>query len=289
MTQKPEQSSFAAHTARSLLIPVKTSCSNQCIFCSRSQLSGKEETPYSSLISELKKYPAQNYDCVEIGSDEPLNYKKIRELVSHLKASGFHDIYIQTTGRKLSKGDFLSELIDLGVTQFRIPLYGTTADLHDQITQSKGSFDETILGLKNLFQQKIKFSIHTLLLKQNLHNLPDLKKFCRDTFKKRLEFNLLHPDSEKAIEYYRCAAKFSDIPLDVMNDMEPFLPCIHRNKRIPGVQKEYTDRVQPGSRFRLERHKLPSCKPCLYFNSCDGYYLQYFAFYGTAEFQPIIQ
>ncbi len=280
---------FLERTIKPLFVSVKTSCSNKCIFCSRTHHPENIESSHQILLSELQSHHPRNYNRVEIGSDEPLNYVYITDLLSHIKGRGFHNICIQTTGRKLNDIYFLSELIHSGANEFRVPLYGTTAAIHDSITQIKGSFSETLQGLENLVKRRIKFALHTLILKQNLENLNDLQRFCHSKFNKKITYGLLHPDSEKATEYYQCAPKLTAIPSEIIENVDLFLPCIHhKDDKQRALDKEYTKRIGSASnKLRMKKHKISTCKSCVHFKSCEGYYLPYFAMYGTAEFQPI--
>ena len=50
----------------------------------------------------------------------------------------------------------IASLIAAGATEFSPSLHGSTAAIHDELTQAPGSFDQTVAGLKNLKWHNVK-------------------------------------------------------------------------------------------------------------------------------------
>ncbi|MBU1076361.1 MAG: radical SAM protein [Spirochaetes bacterium] len=274
----------------SLLIPIRNLCSNKCIFCARGNRKECIESDYKEIIKSLSEYNLEDFTRAQIGGDEPLNFHSIKKLIRYLKIKDFKKICIKTVGRKISDIKLLKELIELGVSDFELPLYGSTDIIHDSITRVKGSFNEVVKGIQNLIKLNIYFKLHTIILKQNLENLYDLIDFAQKEFNKNIKLILLFPDSKNAREYQECAPRLSNIPQKLLKKTELYLPCInyHLDRSFTDLYKAYNKRVgQAPLRDQQNMHKLDTCKKCIYFEMCDGYYLQYFKLYGTEEFKPI--
>jgi len=273
-----------------LFLAIKGSCDNECIFCSRGRGGIIErESDYKKIIESINKHNPSRFSEVMIGGGEPLNFRNIKKLLANLKKNGYKKICIQTNGRKLSNVNLLKELIGFGVSGFWIPLYGSKSLIHDNITGIEGSFQETIKGIRNLIKLNVDYSLHTVILKQNLKNLGRLWESCKKKFNKDLKFLLLHPDSETSKEYYSCAPKLSMIPKDLLEKTNLNLPCITKksNNHIYESNKQPFRIGAPPRNYKRKMIKLKRCKECAHFEDCDGYYLSYFRLHGTNEFKPI--
>lgn len=88
----------------------------------------------------------------------------------------FKKIQIQTNGRRLKDKGYLKHLIDQGVNEFFISIYGL-GDVHDAITRKSGSFRETIEGFRNLNTFEVNVISNTVLSKTNFHEIPRLMTF----------------------------------------------------------------------------------------------------------------
>lgn len=85
----------------------------------------------------------------------------------------FKKIQIQTNGRRLSDKKYLKHLIDCGLNEFFISIYGLE-DVHDSITRTRGAFRETMRGLKNLEAFDVNVISNTVLTKANFHDIARL-------------------------------------------------------------------------------------------------------------------
>ena len=58
-----------------------------------------------------------------------------------------------------------------------VPLYADNEKLHDEITQTRGSFKQTLLGIKKLIENNIDIEIRIVVLKKNYKKLKDIAKY----------------------------------------------------------------------------------------------------------------
>ena len=63
------------------------------------------------------------------------------------------------------------------LTAIAIPIHASTAELHDRITQTKGSFSQTILGIKRLLRYGIRIEIRIVVSKVNCEDINNLAEF----------------------------------------------------------------------------------------------------------------
>jgi MoaA/NifB/PqqE/SkfB family radical SAM enzyme len=80
------------------------------------------------------------------------------EIIKLIHMWGFSRIILNTNGRMFFYKDFCSKIAKIGINQFNVYLFGNDAKTHDSITGVKGSFEQSIGGIKNLkkYGQDIK-------------------------------------------------------------------------------------------------------------------------------------
>jgi len=87
----------------------------------------------------------------------------------------FRKIQIQTNGRRLRDKGYLRRIIDLGVNEFFVSIYGSE-DIHDALTRVRGSYRETMEGIRNLNSFDVNVVSNTVLSSVNYHDIPSLMK-----------------------------------------------------------------------------------------------------------------
>ena len=81
-----------------------------------------------------------------------------------------------TNGRALSIKNIFDEIKKRSSSKYRIaiPVHASKPELHDKITQAKGSFYQTISALKNLKDTDIEIEIRIILHKVNINDIYNL-------------------------------------------------------------------------------------------------------------------
>lgn len=154
-------------------------CNSNCIMCpytEKNRLSSVHES-----IDILGRYvdlmnPHSEYLCIT-GGEPTLLGKDFICLMDKVK-NHFHDamIHILTNGRTFYYDDFLAayKKVRPYKTLLGIPLHASCADLHDHITQSKGSFVETLKGIDNLYMAGEHVELRIVTSALNYTDLPAL-------------------------------------------------------------------------------------------------------------------
>jgi len=111
--------------------------------------------------------------------------RKINELNPNAK------IQINTNGRMLSYKGWAKDLSSLNIVDsIMTDLHAHNSELHDKITQVKGSFDQTIKGIKNILDEKIELVIIVLVNGLNYRSLPEIAAFIKDNLRDaKVSFN----------------------------------------------------------------------------------------------------
>ncbi len=70
-----------------------------------------------------------------------------------------------------------------------VTVYGVTEDTYERITRTKGSFKAFQNGLGKLLDGGIRVRLKAMALRSNLHELPEISKFCRARTKDFFRFD----------------------------------------------------------------------------------------------------
>jgi MoaA/NifB/PqqE/SkfB family radical SAM enzyme len=159
-------------------------CNNNCIFCSEADEHMKSLKPKSTEqikkeISKTRNY----YNFINFMGREPTLREDFIELLKITKKLNFEQVGFTTNGRLLAYKDFTQKVLEAGVNQIVISLNGATSETHDNQTQVKGSFFQTIKGIRNVIELKNrKFSliVNLLLNKMNYLELPQMISLVKD-------------------------------------------------------------------------------------------------------------
>ncbi|MBM4372391.1 MAG: radical SAM protein, partial [Deltaproteobacteria bacterium] len=127
-------------------------CNNSCIFCMEADRAARRravlaQTP-ADLRAAIRGYPAR--DHVLFTSGEPTLNDALPDLVGEAAAAGFHTVALITNGRRLAYTAYTELLLRRGLNRVTVSIHGPDAVVHDGLTGVRGSFDQTLRGLRNL-------------------------------------------------------------------------------------------------------------------------------------------
>ncbi len=156
-------------------------CNSNCIMCPYTEHFRLNSTiePLVMLERSIELMnPHAGYLCIT-GGEPTLLRNDFLKLVKHVKNHFYAVIlHILTNGRTFAYSDFLSEFRKVRPykTLLGIPVHADNAILHDYISQAKGSFEETLQGLDNLYASGEYIELRIVTSKLNYKNLPALAK-----------------------------------------------------------------------------------------------------------------
>ncbi|MDI3544027.1 MAG: hypothetical protein PWQ28_308 [Candidatus Woesearchaeota archaeon] len=272
-------------------------CSNECVFCgkvNRGDIDKNLRDEYDKLKEISNK---SKIEFVEISGNDPIEYEKITEVIWKIKQiSKAKKIMLSTHGRNLANKDLLKSILEAGVTSLRIPIYGHNASIHDSITQSKGSFEDVMRALENIYylDNKPELIITSLILKENQYNLKELfYLISKIKFAKEFHLSIAGFVPSKR-NFIKSIPDFEDLKRD-LNDSLKFskrlklkliirdIPvCITKDDKIPHA--DFSPPYKGYKHFGLEDYGVPiymqkkktkECESCVYNDSCEGFFRTY--------------
>lgn len=154
---------------RGMWLELTNRCNLQCVHCyadSSSLLDSKQLTvaQWRSIISQASDLGTQ---WIQFIGGEPLLYGKrnLFDLISIAKEKSFNFIEVFTNGTIIDE-EHIDFFYKHGVN-IALSLYDSTPEIHDEITQSPGSFQHTISSAEKLQEVGVPFRFGFTIMKQN--------------------------------------------------------------------------------------------------------------------------
>jgi len=283
-------------------------CINDCKFCvvADKRIFGDKST------DEIKKELWESFnegkrEVVFTGGECTIR-KDIFEIVSFAKKLGYINIQIQSNGRMFSSLDFAKKMVQAGMTEFSPALHGHTPSIHDYLTQRKGSWRQTVLGIYNVRRLGIRVITNTVICKQNYKYLPSLASLLVKLKVNQYQFAFVHILGNARKNYKEIVPRISEVVpyvkkglevgiragISVMVEAIPF--CLLKGYEkyvsefyIPPTQlKEVGWQIDKFEEVRKYegKKKFPQCVKCRWNEVCEGPWKEYPELFGEEEFQP---
>lgn len=114
---------------------------------------------------------------------DPLTRKDFLEIYSYAKNKGFIvTVFINAYSMTEKIADYLKKSPPFVI---EMTLNAVTEDLYEKISQVRGSFKETMRGIDLILRAKLPLKIKTQITKDNLEEIPRIRKFLK---KEKLKF-----------------------------------------------------------------------------------------------------
>jgi len=150
-------------------------CNNACRFCCQADLRVEGcDRSAEDVLAEVRA--ARPGGVVVLSGGEVTLRPELPEWVEAAKAAGAATVVVQTNGRMLSYRKLAKRLVASGVDVFAVALHGHTAALHDWLTQVDGSFDQALVGMRNVHSSGAVVYVNTVITRSNFRHLPDIAK-----------------------------------------------------------------------------------------------------------------
>ncbi|MDP1852652.1 MAG: radical SAM protein [Candidatus Omnitrophota bacterium] len=288
-------------------IKISFRCNNHCSFC----VQGNKRKIYNDMArSQIETILADSKDSykeVIFTGGEPTIRFDIIDLVRYSKKLGYI-VHIQSNGRMFRYKDFCKKMIEAGASLFTISVHGHNAELHDSHTGARGSFAQTICGIKHLLSSGRVVFTNTVITALNYRFLPKIALMLVGLGVVEYRFSFPHILGNALANHSWLIPQKKDIILYLKRGLEIGI----RKKKMPKTEaipycflSEYANcaseaiipetkvfDIKPITNFnqwRREHGKLkgPKCEECKYFKICEGPWREYPEFFGWQEFKPV--
>jgi len=197
----------AHHAPRLLILDITHSCNLHCQIC---DIWKTAEAERDIGISYIKKILFQakelNVKEIALSGGEPLLRKDIFEIFDYARSLEITNLGVLTNGILVKENlDSLKPYLVDKTISLVISLDSLQQDLHNQIRNSSLAWQETVEALKRLSAMKkinpeVNFNVISIILNQNLEELPELAEFVKALGANSLQFQALLPNNLRMAE-----------------------------------------------------------------------------------------
>lgn len=153
-------------------------CQNDCLHC---YAGGPHETPelntsqWKEIVDMLQQV---GVFILTFTGGEPTLREDLPELLLHAQNKGMVTGLV-TNGRKLEDKNYVEILEKSGLDFVQVTLESHDAKIHDSMTGAKGSWKETVAGIRNAVSSEIYVTTNTTLSKHNASTFLDTIDFLK--------------------------------------------------------------------------------------------------------------
>lgn len=289
-------------------LDIGVSCNNNCIFCVNSRgCENIKDLPLAKIKNKMKEI-RYFLDGIIINGGEPAIRKDIVEIIEYARQINFKEIMMISNARMFCYDSLCKSLVNAGLGLVFVTIQAQDKYLHDKQTLVKGSFLETVQGIKNLKKYGIEVYTNTVINKMNYKDIPalpmllsslkvDFSKLSFIRFKGNAKANKenLFIRMTDVIPYIKKAADnfiklkkgfvIQEIPFCVIRS---HIKHIRKGQKFPVIIKTQPD----GDKFLRKYYrggniKRAACKECVYYGACLGPWQEYVKYFGWSEFKPL--
>lgn len=296
-------------------------CNSYCLFCRQAELKkGMIKNKTTCEIKQEMKRTANSFQEVILTGGEPTIRADFFEIIRFAKKLGFKRIQIQSNGRIFSDGGFCKKTVEAGANGFYFSLHGHNSEVHDFLTRTKGSFQQTISGIRNITKLGHKIETNTVITKQNCQYLEKIQKLLISLQVVQQKYSFIHPFADgrcldcfdRIVPYYSESSKYIERILELGSNQEVdviiadvplcLMPKKIKNLELTGKLGDYFNLEVASSKKNVKFKKKCSkkhmkksslkvkgqnCHLCKFDHMCEGIWRVYAEKRGFSELAPV--
>lgn len=215
-------------------------CNNNCSFCMEEDREGRYVTNSATTDDVVQKILAENHGCEEVcfTSGEPTVNGRLPQWVKWAKEAKVRRISMMTNGRTLSYEKYARILMGAGMNRFYVSIHGHTQKLHESLTRTPESYEQTVGGLEMVNRYKrfgLELHTSTVVTRQNLPHLLDIYRFLRGKGVDQVVFNVMQANGRANTHFDVLFPPYTEIAAEAKRFLD------EQMKSEPQVQAFFVD------------------------------------------------
>jgi len=264
--QKPVGERIAGRQDRVHVLTGKV-CNNNCIFCMEEDREGREIVNGRTddrLVQWILEQPG-DLEEVCFTSGEPTTNPSLPRWTKMAKDAGVGRVSVMTNGRALSSEKYTRHLLAAGMRRFYVSIHGHHQKLHEGLTRTPGSFDQSVAGIRMVAKyvpRGVDLHTSTVVTKRNLPYLAEIYRFLRGLGVQQVVFNIMQANGRAHTHFDKLFPRYSEIALaaraflDEQREREPRVMAFFVD--IPLCTTEGVDDFNRGYVERYSHFEVPS-------------------------------
>ena len=152
-------------------------CNIQCIFCYYRDALHAPNKSFAQIKKDLCYAYRHGIREVDFSGGEPTVHPQLPELISTAKEIGMEKVCIISNGWRLADRDYLHSLKDAGLDEILFSLHGPNEEIHEQLTDTKGSFARISKAFHNAAEEGVQIRTNTVVNRINFDHLIEVGEF----------------------------------------------------------------------------------------------------------------
>jgi sulfatase maturation enzyme AslB (radical SAM superfamily) len=218
-------------------------------------------------------------------------------------------ISMLSNARRFCDDRFTSRMVESGLSWVGASLYSHVEPVHDELTCRKGSYAETVAGIRSLENSGVRVQVRTLLTQPNFTSMPETVDFIASKFN-NVEIGISAMDvvgnafqnRNAMVARLSEAAPYVGKSIDIARNrglsisVTNFPMCLlephHRTAVNPRAVMHTTVEYRSPHAVQLRRDKSctvgshEKCRTCSIRDTCSGTWQSYISVYGDHELRP---
>lgn len=191
-------------------------CNNNCLFCMEANREGR--TINNSAITPevvrgiLESRRGAGEVCFTSG--EPTTNPHLPEYASWARELGYRRVSVMSNGRLFAYESYVRRLLAAGMNRFIISLHGHEAKLHDGLTRTPGSFEQTVAGIRNVAKyarRGCELHVSTVVTTRNVGELGAIYAFVRGLGAEQVIFNTLQVSGRADSQFEQVTPSYTNV------------------------------------------------------------------------------
>jgi cyclic pyranopterin phosphate synthase len=179
-----------------LHVSIGAVCNNNCVFCMEDDREGRYQNNSAMTPPRVRWMLEKHRGAEEVcfTSGEPTTRPELPEFARWARELGYRRVSVMTNGRRLSHFPYAATLAKHGMNRFYVSIHGHERKLHEGLTRTPDSFDQTVAGLASIAKLKpygVQLHTSTVLTGRNLPHLLAIYRFLRAHGVDQVVFNVM--------------------------------------------------------------------------------------------------
>ncbi len=278
-------------------------CNNRCIMCTNSigfqSRKASKDYSFEKIIERVQTSIDlwnKNQENLNFTGGEPTTHPRFLELCYWFKKNfPKNKLVLASNGRMFSYPWFTKSFLKINNLAIEIAILGPNKEIHDAITGTKGSFEQTLKGIHNILKYRKRFQdleLRLILIKQNYELTEKILDLIANDFSSADRVIIIFPEPEG-----KCGKNYKRVGITYKQVREKITSVVERfNDKFKELRLYHFPlcTLKPElwkhtwiTQRRDEVTYLPSCNNCLYKKFCCGIHKDYLKVVGNKEFKPV--
>ena len=289
-------------------------CPEKCLFCSeehRMQRYSRFPVTWGRVAKTLRIHAQRGVRNVHFTGGEPTIHPRFLDVLRLSQKLGMRTS-IGTIGTMLSRPNFAEKVLPF-LNEALFSVHGSTAEIHDRLTQRIGSFDTVCTAMRRCIEVQPNFSlfVNIVMTKHNIDDIPNVVRMVQKMGAKLIVISNTTPEGagfdayetlavsleaiqdivpKIASEVKTATLRFFGVPMCVLGEYATWSNDLHWSPRVTVEWQDAENAVRFDGIYSWKpdrrREQIPTCQNCNRNTVCMGVFDKYIQLWDPKVLKP---